>query len=46
MKFAEEGANVVIAELNDISGTEVSKQINKQGGNSILLKQMFLNLNL
>ena len=38
MKFAEEGANVVIAELNDVSGTEVSKQINKQGGNSIFIK--------
>ena len=37
MKFAEEGANVVIAELNDISGTEVSKQINKKGGNSIFI---------
>ena len=33
--LAEQGANVVVAELNDANGSRVAEEINKAGGKSL-----------
>ncbi len=42
IKFAQNGYNVVIGDLNESNGQQVANEILSQHGNAISLKQMLL----